>query len=141
VGQSGVRTFSAAAVALAAAALFTISCGGIVDPSKNQMETFSGTVTPQNPSGFSSHPFSVNKTGEVSIKITALAPLNNVPLGIIWAQAASDGSCVSLIQSGIANLGVPAITGQIFSGNYCVLVYDLGILTADETYTLVVSHP
>ena len=138
MGQSGVRTFSAAAVALAAAALFTISCGGIVDPSKNQMQEFSGTVDPQ---GFNPHPFSVNKTGEISIKITALAPLNNVPLGIIWAQAASDGSCVSVIQSGIGNLGIPAITGQIFSGNYCVLVYDLGILTAPETYTIVVSHP
>jgi hypothetical protein len=134
-----VRTFSAAAAALAVAALFTtISCGGIVDPSKNQMQEFSGTVSPQ---GFSPHPFSVNKTGEISIKITALAPLNNVPLGIIWAQAASDGSCVSVIQSGIGNLGIPAITGQIFSGSYCVLVYDLGILTAPETYTIVVSHP
>ena len=133
-----MRTFKGAAVALAAAALFTISCGGIVDPSNNQMQEFSGTVSPQ---GFNPHPFSVNKTGEISIKITALAPLNNVPLGIIWAQAASDGSCVSVIQSGIGNLGIPAITGQIFSGNYCVLVYDLGILTSPETYTIVVSHP
>jgi hypothetical protein len=133
-----VRTFSAAAVALAAAALFTISCGGIVDPSKNQMEPFSGTVTPQ---GFTSHSFSVNKTGEISVKITALAPLNNVPLGILWAQADSTGACVAVIQSGVGNLGVPAITGQIFSGNYCVLVYDLGILTEAETYTIIVSHP
>ena len=133
-----MRTFSAAALALAAAAVFTISCGGIVDPSKNQMETFSGTVTPQ---GFTSHSFSVNKTGEISIKITALAPQTNVPLGVIWAQATSDGSCVAVIQSGVANLGIPAVVGQIFSGNYCVLVYDLGILTEAETYTVVVSHP
>ena len=133
-----MRPFNAAALALAAAALFTISCGGIVDPSKNQMQEFSGTVTPQ---GFTSHSFSVNKTGEISVKITALAPLNNVPLGILWAQATSDGSCVAVIQSGVGNLGVPAITGQIFSGNYCVLVYDLGILSEAETYTIVVSHP
>jgi len=133
-----VGTFRAGIVALAAAGLFTISCGGIVDPSKNQMETFTGTVTPQ---GFTSHPFSVNKTGEISVKITALAPLNNVPLGIIWAQADSGGSCVAVIQSGVANLGIPAISGQIYSGNYCVLVYDLGILSDPETYTVVVSHP
>lgn len=133
-----MRIPCAAALALAAAGLFTISCGGIVDPSKNQIETFSGTVSPQ---GFSPHPFSVSKTGEISIKITELAPLTNVPLGVIWAQASSDGTCVSVIQSGIGNLGVPAITGQIFNGNYCVLVYDLGILTAPETYTVTVSHP
>src|ERR1700730_5558552 len=94
VGQSVVRTFKGAVAALAAAALFTTSCGGIVDPSKNQMQEFSGSVTPQ---GLDPHQFSVSKTGEISIKITALAPLNNVPLGIIWAQAASDGSCVSVI--------------------------------------------
>ena len=133
-----MRTLRGAALALAAAGLFSISCGGIVDPSKNQMETFTGTVNPQ---GFNPHPFSVNKTGEISIKITALAPLTNVPLGVIWAQAASDGSCVSVIQSAVGNLNLPAISGQIFSGNYCVLVYDLGILTEPETYTVVVSHP
>ncbi len=138
VRESGVRTPCAAAIALAAAALITISCGGIVDPSKNQMQEFSGTVTPQ---GFTQHTFSVNKTGEISVKITALAPLNNVPLGVIWAQADSNNACVSVIQSAVANLNLPAISGQIFSGNYCVLVYDLGILTAPETYTVVVSHP
>jgi hypothetical protein len=133
-----MRSLRASVLALVAAGLLTISCGGIVDPSKNQMESFDGTVTPQ---GFSSHPFKTDRTGEISIKLTALAPLNNVPLGIIWAQADSNGNCVSVIQSSVANLNLPAISGQIFSGNYCVLVYDLGILTAPETYTVVVSHP
>lgn len=133
-----MRSLSSTVAALAAVGFFTLSCGGIVDPSKNQMESFSGTVNPQ---GFDPHTFSVNKTGEISIKLTALAPLNNVPLGVIWAQADSNGACVSVIQSAVANLNLPAISGQIFSGNYCVLVYDLGILTAPETYTVLVSHP
>ena len=133
-----MRFLGAAALALVVAGLLTINCGGIVDPSKNQMESFSGEVKPQ---GFDSHSFNVNKTGEISIKLTELAPLNNVPLGVIWAQADSSGNCVSVIQSAVANLNLPAISGQIFSGNYCVLVYDLGILTAAETYTVLVSHP
>jgi hypothetical protein len=134
-----VRTIQAGAYALVlCAALVTISCGGIVDPSDNKTDTFNGTVNPQ---GFTQHPFTVDKTGEISIKITSLAPLNNVPLGVIWAQADSSGACVSVIQSAIANLNIPAIAGQIFSGNYCVLVYDLGILTDPETYTITVSHP
>jgi len=58
-----------------------------------------------------------------------------VPLGVIWAQATTDGSCVAVIQSGRGQPGIPAVVGQIFSGNYCVLVYDLGILTEAETYT------
>jgi len=138
VRQSAVRTIWAASVALSAAALLTISCSGIVDPSKNQMETFTGTIKPQ---GFDTHTFSVNKTGEISIKITALAPLDNVSVGVIWGQASSAGTCVSAIQSNLANLNIPAITGSIYSGSYCVVVYDLGILTADETYSVLVSHP
>jgi hypothetical protein len=133
-----MRSPLGAVLALVAAGLLTISCGGIVDPSKNKMEEFSGTVNPQ---GFDQHTFRVDKTGEISIKLTALAPLNNVPMGVIWAQADSSGACVSVIQSSVANLNLPAIAGQIFSGNYCVLVYDLGILTAPETYTVLVSHP
>jgi hypothetical protein len=133
-----VHTFWASVVPLAAAALLTISCGGIVDPSNNQKETFSGTIKPQ---GFDTHTFSVSKTGEISIKITALAPLDTVSVGVIWGQASSAGTCVAAIQSNIANINVPAITGQIFSGNYCVVVYDLGTLTAEETYSVLVSHP
>jgi hypothetical protein len=129
-----------AAAGLALAGLLTISCGGIVDPSKNQIEPFSGTLNPQ---GFVPHPFSVSKTGEISIRVTALAPLNNIPIGIIWAQASGTGACDGgVIQSAAGNLnGPPAISGQIFSGNYCALVYDLGILTGPETYTITVSHP
>jgi len=52
-----VRTLSAAALALNAAASFTISCGGIVDPSKNQMGLSAG----RDPQGFTSHSFSVNR--------------------------------------------------------------------------------
>jgi hypothetical protein len=133
-----VRTIWTAAVTLSAAALLTISCGGIVDPSKNQMETFSGTVKAQ---GFDTHTFTVNNTGEISIKITAMAPLDNIPLGVIWGQASSAGTCVSTIQSAVANLNIPAISSQIYSGAYCVVVYDLGILSADETYSVLVSHP
>ena len=102
------------------------------------METFSGTVKAQ---GFDTHTFTVNNTGEISIKITAMAPLDNVPLGVIWGQASSAGTCVSTIQSAVANLNIPAISSQIYSGAYCVVVYDLGILSADETYSVLVSHP
>ena len=127
------------AVVLAVAGLLTVSCNGLVDPSKNQIEIFTGTIAPQ---GFNSHNFSVDKNGEISIKITALAPLDNVPVGVIWAQASTTGACNgAVLQSGVASLGIPAVVGQIFQGNYCVLVYDLGILQAPENYTVSVSHP
>jgi hypothetical protein len=127
------------AAILAVAGLLSVACNGLVDPSKNVTETFSGTITPQ---GFDPHAFSVTKNGEISIKITAIAPDPNVPLGVIWAQASSDGTCNgAVLQSAVASLNFVAINNQIFEGTYCVLVYDLGILQANATYTVVVSHP
>jgi hypothetical protein len=127
------------AAALSVAGMLTAGCNGLIDPSKNQTETFSGTINPQ---GFEAHAFSVTKNGEISIKVTALAPLDSIPVGVIWAQASSNGDCNgAVLQSGFGNLNQVAIVGQIFQGTYCVLVYDLGILTAAETYTVSVSHP
>ncbi len=127
------------AAVLAVAGLLTASCNGLVDPSKNETETFSGVISPQ---GFASHAFSVTRNGEISVKIIAQGPVENIPLGVIWAQASSSGCNGAVLQSGYGYPGSGSIVvGQIFQGNYCVLVYDLGILQANETYTVTVSHP
>jgi hypothetical protein len=38
-------------------------------------------------------------------------------------------------------LNAPALSGQIFSGRYCVYVFDPAALAATTTFTLTVSHP
>ena len=135
---------SSAAVALALAGVLSISCGGIVDPSKNTVETFSGTITPG--TGVPTyHPFSSSKTGEISVKFTALAPSSSIFVGVVWAQDPSGGSCTGnlglLQQNNFAQLNLPAISGQIISGKYCIAVYESSQLSAPETYTVTVSHP
>lgn len=131
-----------AAVALAVAGLITISCGGIVDPSKNTVDPFSGTIPV---GGNNGHPFSASKTGEISVKVTALSPVQNTFIGLIWAQAGSDGGCTTIggiyQQNNFAQLNIPAISGQIVQGKYCLVVYDVGAFTAPENYTVTVSHP
>ena len=131
-----------AAALLAVAGLVAASCGGITDPSKNTVENFSGTLAV---GGNAAHPFSASKSGEISVKVSALAPTANAFVGLIWAQAASDGSCSAnvgiLQQNNFAQLNVPAISGAIISGKYCMIVYDVGAFTAPQTYTLAVSHP
>jgi hypothetical protein len=137
-----MRSFAAAAVAVAG--LIAASCGGIIDPSKNQVETFNGTLTI---GGRFAHPFSASKTGEISVKITALAPISNTYVGLIWSQALSDGSCSAdtiggvYQQNAFSQVGLPAISGQIVQGKYCLIVYDSITLTQAETYTVTVSHP
>ena len=119
------------------------ACGGIVDPSQNQNESFSGTINHGDAIKF--YPFSSSKTGEISVKFTALAPVSNVLMGVLVAQAAGDGSCTGDLglvqQNNFAQLNLPAISGQILGRRYCLGVYESQTLTQAETYTVTVSHP
>ena len=126
------------AIAIACAGLMAAGCGGITDPSQNQNESFSGTVAP---GGFSVQKFSASKTGELSVKLTALAPTSNAVLGLLWTQAANDGTCGGILQQAFAQLNVPAISGAVSSQRYCIVVQDIGGITVPQTYTLAISHP
>ncbi len=131
------------AAAIAVAGLITMSCGGIVDPSQNKVETFSGTLAAGG-GGQSAHAFTAANGGELTVKVTALSPISQTFIGIAWTQAASDGNCngAVLFSTNFAQLNVPAISGaRVTSGKYCIVVYDVGAFTVPETYTVSVSHP
>jgi len=140
-----MRTRFTGALALAVAGVLTMSCGGFIDPSTNKVDTFSGTVAQGSMSaGFA---FTVSKTGEFTVKITALAPSSSAVMGVLYSLAQGDGSCSSNPQpygypNNFALLNAPALSGQIFSGRYCVYVFDpTGALAATTTFTVTVSHP
>lgn len=136
------RARIAAAVALAIAGVLTVGCKGITSPSNNAMEPFSGTLQPQ---GAAAHAFTVGKTGEFTIKLTALAPNANLLVGLALTQGNTDGTCSTSVvlgqQNNFASLNAQALGGQIFAGRYCVLIYDVGSVTVAQTYTVTVSHP
>ena len=133
---------ASAVVALAVAGLISLSCGGITDPSKNTVDTFSGTLTVGGPPG--THQFSASKTGEIAVKVTALSPVSNTYVGLIWLQTQSDGNCfgntLTLGQT-VGQVNLTAISNAIASGRYCLIVYDAVGFTASENYTVTVSHP
>ena len=134
-----MRSRFRAALVLAVAGALSVSCGGIIDPSQNQMETFSGTIAVGGSGPI--HFFSAAKTGEISVKITALSPSSGTLVGLIWAQA-SGGACNGqFLQNTLAQLNVPAISTQIISGSYCIQLGDAGYFSTAQTYTLTVSHP
>ena len=135
-----MRLRLSAALALALAGAISISCGGIVDPSQNQVEPFSGTVQPG--SG-QAHWFSTSKTGEIQIKVLTLTPASIPFIGVQWVQGASDKTCTSnpLQVNQFATANSTPISGQIISGNYCVLMYDSIGLTQPANYSITVSHP
>ena len=141
-----MRVFIGAAV-LAAAALATISCGGsVTDPSQNQDQTFTGTITPAkapfNGTGQGQlHQFTVSNGGEYTIKVTSMTPNFNSTFGVTLLNGSGCGVLVN--QSVTALVGVQALTGPIFqTGQYCVQVFDYyGLMTAVENYSVTVNHP
>ena len=128
-----------AAFLLALAAALSISCGGIVDPSQNTVDTFSGVV----PAGGTgpSHHFSASKTGEIQVKVTALSPAAVSAVLINWVGN-GDGSCNGgIFQQGIGANGTTAISNQVTSGAYCILVSYYAGTPVATNYTITVSHP
>jgi hypothetical protein len=133
--------FRLAAAALCAVACVTISCGGVVDPSKNVTETFTGTLEPL-PSNNSIQvfTFSTSNSGEYSVKITALAPNTNVFLTTTYGIVQS-GQCGPIAQNPFSALNSTSLSGAITPGTWCLAIQDGGALTANETFTLTVAHP
>jgi len=135
-----MRARLAAALVVALCACATGACHGITTPSSNTTQTFPGTL---NPGGSASYPFSVSKTGEFTVKLTAWAPNSSLLVGLAWTAGNNDGSCTTSVlqQNNLTAFNTEALGGQIVSGKYCIFIYDVGTLTAAQTYTISVSHP
>ncbi len=60
-----------------------------------------------------------------------------------WVQGANDQTCTSsaLQNNQFASANTTAISGQIVSGPYCVIMYDPGTFTQPTNYSITVSHP
>jgi len=116
------------------------ACGGIVDPSKNQTQTFNGTVSVGSSGPL--HTFSVSKGGEISAVVTSFNPV--LPSGaffeVIYGQVIS-GGCSLLSANQFAVTGATVISGAIVPGTYCVQIVDEGFFKVNEDYVLQVSHP
>jgi hypothetical protein len=132
------------ATALVAAALLSVACNGVVDPSNNVMQTFTGTIPVQGTT-IPGSAWSTGKTGEYTVTVTSLVPNNGVYFGVILSYAASDGSCVGSLtpiqQNSFATVNTSALTGAIYPGSYCVFLFDVGFFNAAEAFTMTVSHP
>jgi hypothetical protein len=133
---------------LCGAMLMLVACGGVVDPSKNKVDTFSGTLQPQSGGSTNVHFFSVSKNGEVTFTMTSVtpAPVNAGTLIFSLGQPSS-GSCQLFpgqAQAAVVNRGIqfyPFANGLINKGDYCLAVIDLGIITVATSYTGNISHP
>jgi len=134
--KDNMRFCLAAAVGIAA--LVSASCGGVTDPSKNTVDTFTSTLQV---GAVNVHQFNAANSGEISVIIKALSPVTNAVLGVIYGLPQSDGSCAA-INGNAGSLSSVVISGAIVKGSYCLAVYDyFSALSVPENYTITVSHP
>jgi hypothetical protein len=134
------RSFARALALVSVPGLLLLSgfgCNTVTDPSKNTVETFTGTLSVQ---GVGVHNFTAQKNGEYSITVKSLAPVSNLAVGVAFGAANSDGTCSLINYYAPVTVGY-GLAGAITPGKYCAVIYDIGALAADETYTLEVSHP
>jgi hypothetical protein len=112
------------------------ACGGVVDPSENKVEMFSGTIQPLGTEG---HQLRVGRNGEINVKITAMSnPDAIVELGY------GMGSCANatLLNAAYRQLNQVGVGGLVSPGDHCVYIADrLATLRQATTYTLTVSYP
>lgn len=98
-------------------------------------EVFSGTVTVN---GARTHPFSVDRAGTVSARLTTLSdPAARVGLSLgTWNGV----SCAIIIANDDAPVGTSTLGTAQATGQFCVRIYDVGLLTAAVDYVIDVSH-
>jgi hypothetical protein len=102
-------------------------------------ENFSGTVQV----GLSdAHPFTVTSAGfQITLDLTSAGPPPTISMG--FGVGAWDGTTCSLLSGGFATVQAgptPQLAGNINSGQYCAMVFDVGNQAGPITYTAVVLH-
>jgi hypothetical protein len=130
------RFVSGRLLVLLAAGAMAGGCSNPAGSTSTVTETFSGTLSA---SGFDSHSFTVNNSGDVDATLTGLAPQSTITVGFGLGQPTSTG-CSLISYTETARVG-SVLQGAITPGSYCVSVYDIGNVQGLETYTVTIAHP
>jgi hypothetical protein len=125
-------------LALFVAALGTVSCS-LNTPSNNTVEPMSGVIPV---GGVATNNYSFNKSGEIEVTVDTLTPSPSASLGMALGQVVS-GTCQLLGAGYVASVAVNRTIefGYWNKGDYCIQLYDTGVLTVDTSYTGRFSHP
>ena len=128
---------NSAALCVTLATLLLAGCGDVIDPSRNQTEEFSGTLTPGGPP--IEHRFSSAKNGEFEVRVTRLSNADAF-LGLVFGPELG-GVCTEQQRNFFAQINRVGLGGLINSGRNCVVVFDAIGIAQPLTYTIAVSHP
>jgi hypothetical protein len=83
----------------------------------------------------------VQSGGALAATLTAAGPPATIFMG--FGIGSWDGTSCTLLSGGSVNTqagAVAQLSGTVNSGNYCVMVYDIGNQTAPISYTWTMTH-
>lgn len=131
-------------LAAGAIATGTVGCGSdnpTTPPSDTNTavsvtESNSDTITVN---GARTTPFTVNRAGTVTAKITALSPDDTITVGLSIGTF-NGASCTLIITNDSAKLNTSVVGTANATGQYCARIYDVGLMTAPTDYTIEITH-
>lgn len=111
-------------------------------PPPTVIEMFSGAIALGETS---CNLFEVMETGDVTMKLTELAPLGTLTVGVgVGTEDSSvDTGCSLFASDRSVRVLEKLVSGGLNPGVYCVCVFDVGNIFPDQTvtYTVEVEHP
>jgi hypothetical protein len=134
---------------LAACTLATAACSTSSDPSTSSLptapttplvtENFSGTVQVL---GSDAHTFTVTSANApITLTLTSAGPPPTITMGFgIGTWDATTSTCTFVSSGFVQTQAGPTYSATIASGLFCLMVSDIGNLSAPIIYTAVVTH-
>lgn len=98
--------------------------------------TFDGTLTVN---GGQTFVFRVERAGPVTARITELSPSEDVVIGLSLGSW-SPNACQILLANDNAELDTVLVGSATSVGDFCVRVYDVGVLTGPVDFTIRLTH-
>lgn len=132
--------------ALMCAAAMSAGCGDSTTPTAPTAATTSPVTvtysTSFGPLGAAARAFTASQAGTVSVTLLSAGPPSDVALGLGVGIPRADGGGCTLAQS-VTTSAAPAaqIVTTVDAGNYCVRIFDTGLLTDPVTVTVTIVHP
>ncbi len=139
INRAGARLAAATVMVLS-----SLACGGTAatptEPApvyEQKTETYTGTL---NTGGGAAFNFAVTNPGNIVAKITELAPVSTLTMGLSLGFWDATTSLCSQDISASVSLNTTVSGSPPGPAQYCVGIYDVGNVQVPTTFTIILTH-